>query len=150
MALLGEWRFSRTIDDRLTGRQSLIDGTLCLTAVSPDRIRWEEEGRWHQPEGDVEVRRRLWVTSDEHTQAWWVRFEDERDFHPWTPGETVVHPCGTDTYRGLVQGTLDRWTVEWDVAGPAKDYLMRTELSPCAARPPRARQPEDSRLRGGS
>jgi len=137
--LLGDWRLSRTIDDRLTGQQTRIDGTLSLEAVSPDRIRWEEKGRWHQPDGDVEVRRGLWVVRDEHTGAWWVRFEDDRDFHPWKPGEPVVHPCGADTYRGLVQGTPDLWTVEWAVSGPAKDYLMTTELSACAARPRRAR-----------
>jgi uncharacterized protein DUF6314 len=150
VALLGDWSFSRTIDDRLTGRQSLIDGLLSLTALSQDRIRWEEQGSWHQPDGDVDVRRGLWLIRDEETRAWWVRFEDERDFHPWTPGEPVVHPCGADTYRGLVQGTPGRWTVEWDVTGPAKDYLMTTVLSACAARPHRARWPEGSRLREGS
>jgi hypothetical protein len=150
VTLLGDWRLSRAIDDRLTGRHSRIDGTLSLSAVSPDRIRWEEEGRWHQQDGDVDVRRRLWVNRDEHTRTWWVRFEDDRDFHPWTPGEPVVHPCGADTYRGLVRGTPERWTIEWDVTGPTKDYRMTTELSSCAARPPRARWPADSRPRGGS
>ena len=139
VTLLGDWRLSRTIDDRVTGQQSRIDGTLSLAAVSSDRIRWEEQGRWHQPDEDIDVRRGLWVVRDEHTRDWWVRFEDDRDFHPWTPGETVVHPCGADTYQGLVLGTPDRWTVEWEVTGPDKDYRMTTELSACAARPPRAR-----------
>jgi len=150
VTLVGEWQLSRVIDDRMTGQQSKIDGLLFLEAVSPDRIRWEEQARWHRLAGDVDVRRGLWVTRDEDTRAWWVRFEDEREFHPWIPGEPVVHPCGADTYRGLVQGTPDRWTVEWDVSGPVKDYRMTTELSPCAVRPRRARWPEGSRLREGS
>ena len=150
VTLLGDWQLSRVIDDRMTGLQSRIDGELSLAAVTADRIRWEEQARWHQPDGDVDVRRGLWVTRDEDTRAWWVRFEDDREFHPWMPGEPVVHACGADTYRGLVQGTPDRWTVEWDVTGPAKDYRMTTELSPCAARPRRARWPEGSPLREGS
>jgi hypothetical protein len=128
-SLLGTWDLSRSIDDRLTGRRSRVEGRLSLEAVSPDRVQWLEEGRWHQAGGDVDVRRGLWLVRDEDTQAWWVRFEDDRDFHPWTPGAAVVHPCGADTYRGVVLGTPLRWTVEWDVTGPAKDYLMTTELS---------------------
>lgn len=150
VALLGEWQLSRTIDDRLSGQQSRVDGWLSLEAVSPDRIRWEEQGLWHQADGDVEVRRRLWVVREEHTKGWWVRFEDDRDFHPWTPGEPVVHPCGADTYRGLVLGTLERWSVQWDVTGPAKDYVMSTGLSACAARPPRARSMEGNPRPAGS
>ncbi len=148
--LLGDWQLSRVIDDRITGQQSRIDGTLSLAADSPDRIRWEEQARWHQPHGDVDVRRGLWVTRNEDTRAWWVRFEDDREFHPWVPGELVVHACGADTYRGLVKGTPDLWTVEWDVTGPDKDYRMTTELTPCAARRLRARWREDSRPREGS
>jgi hypothetical protein len=128
-ALVGTWRLSRVIDDRLAGAQSLIDGELSLTVVTPDRIRWEEQGQWHQPTGDVAVHRGLWLVRGERTDAWWVRFEDERDFHPWLPGEAVVHPCAPDTYRGVVRGTPERWTVEWDVTGPAKDYSMSTELT---------------------
>jgi hypothetical protein len=128
-SLLGTWRLARTIDDRLLGEQSRIDGTLELSAVSEDRIRWQEQGRWHHSAGDVEVHRALWLVRDDTEGDWWVRFEDDRDFHPWTPGEAVVHPCGADTYQGLVTGTPERWKVQWDVTGPAKDYLMTTELS---------------------
>ena len=128
-ALVGTWRLSRVIEDRLTGASSVVDGQLSLTEISPDRLRWEEEGRWHRPDGDVAVRRGLWLVRDEATGAWWVRFEDERDFHPWRPEEPVVHPCAPDTYRGTVRGTPERWTVEWVVTGPAKDYTMSTELT---------------------
>jgi hypothetical protein len=148
--LLGEWQLARTIHDRLSGQQSRIDGTLALEAVSPHRIRWEEQGHWHQPTGDVAVRRGLWLVRDVDSADWWVRFEDERPFHPWTPGELVVHPCDPDTYRGVVSGTPDRWTVEWDVTGPVKDYRMVTELSACAARPHPATGPAGTRPRAGS
>lgn len=128
--LLGSWRLARVIDDRFAGQQSRVDGTLRLSEVSPGRIRWDEQGQWRRVGGDVIVSRSLWLVRDEETAEWWVRFQDERDFHPWRPGEPVVHPCSQDTYRGVVSGTPQRWTVEWDVAGPAKDYSMSTELSP--------------------
>lgn len=128
--LLGSWQLTRVIDDRLTGEQSRVDGTLRLSEVSPGRVRWDEQGHWHQAGGDITVSRSLWLVRSEETADWWVRFEDGRDFHPWRPGEPVVHPCAPDTYRGVVSGTPHRWTVEWDVTGPAKDYSMSTELSP--------------------
>ncbi|MCW2761102.1 MAG: hypothetical protein JWR85_1303 [Marmoricola sp.] len=128
-SLLGTWQLARTIEDRLVGEQSLVDGTLELTEVSADRIRWREQGHWHRAAGDVEVHRSLWLARDDPAGEWWVRFEDERDFHPWTPGDPVVHPCGADTYSGVVRGTPQQWTVLWDVTGPGKDYLMSTELS---------------------
>jgi hypothetical protein len=131
--LVGTWRLSRVIDDRLAGAQSLVDGELTLTEVSPDRVRWEEQGQWHRPGGDVAVRRGLWLVRDEESGDWWVRFEDEREFHPWRPDEAVVHSCAPDTYRGTVRGTPERWTVEWDVTGPAKDYTMSTELTRSSA-----------------
>ena len=125
--LLGSWNFTRVIDDRLAG-ESRVDGRLLLTEVEAGRIRWEESGRWHQPTGDVDVRRGLWLERVGE-DGWWVRFEDGRDFHPWSPGESVTHPCSPDTYVGLVQGVGKRWVIRWDVTGPSKDYTMTTELS---------------------
>ncbi len=129
-SLLGVWRLSRVVEDRLTGERSRVEGTLTLSEVSPGRIRWDEQGRWHRVGGDMTVTRTLWVVRDEETAGWWVRFEDEREFHPWRPEERVVHPCAPDSYSGLVGGTPSGWTVEWDATGPAKDYSMRTALSP--------------------
>lgn len=127
-ALLGSWRLSRVIDDRLSGARSRIDGHLSLDLVSPGRIRWTELGRWRQPGWDIAVHRGLWLVQEPEPGSWEMRFEDGRRFHPWTPGEPVVHPCGPDTYRGVVRGTPQRWSVEWEVCGPSKDYRMVTEL----------------------
>lgn len=128
LTLVGTWTLSRVIEDRLAGVRHAVDGQLVLTAVSPTRLRWAETGRWHQETGDVDVRRDLWL---EHVDGagWWMRFDDGRDFHPWTPGEQVVHPCAPDTYRGLVTGSPQRWTVRWEVTGPRKDYTMETALA---------------------
>jgi len=126
-SLLGRWRIERVVDDRRTGEQHAVDGVLELTEVDGG-LRWEEQMVWHRPEGDVDVRRglRLVATDD----GWWVRFEDGRDFHPWRPGEQVVHPCAPDTYAGAVSGDLCRWSVTWHASGPAKDYTMTSVLTP--------------------
>lgn len=142
-ALVGTWRMARVIDDRLTGTQSHVDGRLVLAAVSPGRLSWSETGWWHQSTGDVEVHRALWIERTEGG-GWWVRFQDGRDFHPWTPDEPVAHDCAPDTYRGEVSGSVRRWMVQWDVIGPHKDYSMRTVLSRGAAGPSGATR------RGGS
>ena len=75
-----------------------------------------------------DVRRALWLERVDR-DGWWVRFEDGTDFHPWSPGETVTHPCSPDTYVGLVDGAGDTWAIRWDVTGPSKDYTMTTELT---------------------
>ena len=126
--LLGRWELDREIDDRAAAERHRVDGVLTLELVAPGRVRWSETGRWRHPTGDVDVRRDLWLVH-EPADGWWVRFDDERDFHPWSPGEPVVHPCAPDTYRGVVTGTADSWTVVWEVTGPRKDYTMTTRLT---------------------
>lgn len=126
--LLGRWRLDRDIDDRAAAEQHRVEGVLTLELVAPGRVRWAETGRWRRPTGDVDVRRELWLV-DEPDVGWWVRFDDDRDFHPWSPGEPVVHPCAPDTYRGVVTGTAEAWTVVWEVSGPRKDYTMTTRLT---------------------
>lgn len=122
---------SRTIDDRAKSEQSTVDGATAL-ALEPDgRIRWSEQGTLRTADRVLPVSRVLFV--EQREDAWFVTFEDGRDFHPWAPGDEVVHPCAPDTYVGQVDvPDPDRWTVRWDVTGPAKDYTMLTVLSRAA------------------
>jgi hypothetical protein len=126
-ALLGTWSLTRVIEDHVLDEVSDLDGSLELTLLGPDLVQWEEQATWHRPTGDVAVRRRLRLESTDY--AWWVRFEDGRDFHPWQPGQQVVHDCAPDTYRGTVTGTTQAWTVVWEATGPRKDYRMTTTLT---------------------
>ncbi|MGN6251778.1 MAG: DUF6314 family protein [Marmoricola sp.] len=126
--LLGRWRLDRVIDDTRGRERSTVTGVLDLLEEGPDAIRWEEQGHWCRTDAAVEVRRRLRLAL--LPSGWWVHFEDGRPFHAWTPGTPVVHPCGADTYRGLVTGDVTSWRVRWDVEGPAKDYSMTSILTP--------------------
>ena len=128
--LLGTWALSRVVDDRLTGERREVVGVATLALEAPDRVRWHEEGTMTWPGHDVPVSRTLYVAHDDSASTgWFVHFEDGRPFHPWTIGAPVDHPCGRDHYRGLLAAHGDpvsRWTVEWDVLGPAKNYRMTT------------------------
>lgn len=126
--LVGAWTMTRTIDDRRASERATVDGTTELVRQDDGRIRWSEQGTLHSATGDIPVSRVLFV--EPRDGGWFVTFEDGRDFHPWAPGDEVVHPCAADTYTGRVDPDgPDRWTVRWDVTGPAKDYTMTTELT---------------------
>ncbi|MRK00925.1 hypothetical protein GEV27_05260 [Aeromicrobium sp. S22] len=127
-SLIGAWTMSRTIDDRLKAEQSTVEGTTELALGADGRVRWSEQGSLRTGELVLAVSRVLFV--ELRDGEWFVTFEDGRDFHPWAPGDEVVHPCAADTYVGRVEVVdPDRWTVRWDVTGPAKDYTMRTTLT---------------------
>jgi Family of unknown function (DUF6314) len=125
--LLGTWTLSRVIDDRLAGERRDVRGTTTLERASPDRVRWSEEGTMTWSGRSVPVSRTLFV--DRLGEGWFVRFSDDRPFHPWSVGSRVDHPCAPDHYSGLIETDGDpvvRWTVEWRATGPEKDYVMST------------------------
>lgn len=126
--LVGRWRLHRVIDDRRAGERSVVTGEL-LISPDQDGLLWQESGRWERAAGAVDVRRTLHLTHAPAESRWWVCFEDGRPFHPWAPGEQVVHPCGRDTYTGHVSGDLRGWNVDWLVTGPEKDYTMTSQLT---------------------
>lgn len=131
-ALLGRWRFERVVDDRRARDVVHVRGTTTLTEEGVG-VRWAEEGVLRRGDLELPVSRVLHLVPGE--AGWEVTFEDGREFHPWAPGDEVVHLCGADTYRGRVQvepgegdGEASAWSVVWQVAGPAKDYEMVTRL----------------------
>lgn len=130
--LLGTWSFARRVEDRLARDVVEVGGTTTLTQQGAS-IRWAEEGVMRRGDLELPVSRVLHLVPE--ADGWRVTFEDGRDFHPWQPGGEVVHLCGADTYRGVVEvaatrpgATTDAWTVTWQVAGPTKDYEMVTRL----------------------
>lgn len=125
--LAGTWRFDRVVEDRL-GPARRVTGTTELVVEEAHRVRWSESGTMTWDGGETPVFRNLFV--EQRPDGWWVTFEDGRDFHPWSVGQTVVHPCGADTYEGRIDvRPPEAWTVVWVVSGPAKDYTMTTRLT---------------------
>lgn len=130
-ALLGVWDLSREIVEQPGDESSTVEGAATLTADG-DVIDWFESGTFTRRGLRTPVSRRLRI--EPRDDGWFVTFEDGRDFHPWLLGQPVEHPCGDDRYVGVIR-TLDadRWTVQWRVTGPHKDYLMTSVLTRSAA-----------------
>ena len=126
--LIGTWRLERTIDDLLAGETSTVSGQTELSVDPDGRVRWYESGTLTHHGSDLPVFRTLFV--EPRPTGWFVTFEDGREFHPWQPGDDVVHPCGDDTYSGHIDLIgPEAWTVTWHSRGPAKDYTMVSRLS---------------------
>lgn len=131
--LLGDWLLARRIVDRATSggapRFGRVTGTLTLTAAGAGEVEWHERGSLSWGGRDLPVFRTLRVVR--RAGGWMVCFEDGREFHPWQPGATVVHPCRADTYRGLVDVAADRSVLRvlWDVTGPTKDTRLFTRCT---------------------
>jgi len=124
--LLGTWTLTRTVDDRLGGEVRHVEGSATLALVDDGHVRWTEEGTMRWSGGEVPVARSLDVLR-RADDDWMVHFSDGREFHPWSVGSRVDHPCGADHYQGLVEAIgPDAWTVTWVVRGPAKDYTRVT------------------------
>nr|MCW2728954.1 hypothetical protein [Aeromicrobium sp.] len=139
-ALAGTWRFDRHIDDRAAGQHHTATGVATFVVEDATRVRWDESGvvRWGGDGEGVPITRTLLL--DRREEGWIVLFEDGREFHPWSPGGQVRHPCGDDVYTGCVSPTgqaPDGWTVEWRAAGPTKDYTVTTVLSRSSGSDPR-------------
>lgn len=130
--LLGEWAFTRRIDDRAGRRRGTVSGSSTLELEPDGRVRWSEEGKLVWPgEAPLPVRRTLRV--EPRDEGWFVTFEDGSEFHPWRPGQVVEHPCRADLYRGLIHEPAAGsrgWSVVWECVGPGKDYTMTTLLRP--------------------
>lgn len=120
--LVGRWRLDRTLLDRVTGQRGCAHGTLLVTAD----LDWQEEGQLTWGSRATPFTRSLrigWYDGE-----WWFHFADGRLFHPWRPGEEVVHPCGGDLYRGCIEPAAERVRICWDVSGPDKDHRYVTLL----------------------
>ncbi|AMM19252.1 hypothetical protein AX769_02780 [Frondihabitans sp. PAMC 28766] len=128
-ALVGQWTFDRTVDDRREGRTVEARGTADFVATDAGRIDWHEEGTLLLEAGPVRIAVHR-VLRREPSGSWAVDFADGRPFHPWLPGEEVSHDCPPDDYRGRIDGTdagvQTSWTMRWTSVGPEKDYTIDT------------------------
>ena len=127
-ALLGDWRLSRTLTDRRSGLSGTVRGLLTLRSER-GQIAWSEQGTLLWNGSRLSVSRSYRLVRAE-AEGWWLYFPDGRPFHAWMPGQWVDHPCGEDSYRGLITiNGPDQWRTLWEVDGPDKAQRITTWLS---------------------
>jgi hypothetical protein len=123
--LVGRWQLHRRISDRLLGAYGTVTGEL-VVIPDGDGVRWDERGtlRWAGVERPVT---RAYLLRP-GAGGWQVLFADGRPFHPWLPGQQVIHACRADVYTGLVALDPDRVRTLWDIRGPRKDQRLVTRF----------------------
>ena len=124
-SLVGTWQLDRQLLDRRTGATGCFHGELSIAPAS-EALTWSESGELHWLGHTSQAYRELLLRPDD--DGWWMHFADGRRFHPWRLDEPVTHPCGRDSYTGLITATPDRLRIVWRVTGPAKDQEIHTRL----------------------
>lgn len=123
--LVGRWAFERIVDDRRAGSRLTATGSAVFSRTGEAAIAWSEQGVLRLPGGEVPVEAHRVLRLDD-ARSWTVDFADGRGFHPWAVGAPLVHDCAPDVYRGRLDPAPSGWTMRWEAAGPAKDYVIET------------------------
>lgn len=135
-AFEGSWRLTRSIDDRAGGVDRIFAGQAQLIRRA-DGLRYFETGTWTSSDWEGLTATRAYFWREEKGRIA-VDYEDGRPFHSFAvvPGgmSESGHDCAPDRYDVTYSFDLpERWTAEWRVSGPRKDYVSVTEY---AAEPP--------------
>lgn len=123
--LVGRWELRRRIRDRLLGAYGSVAGEL-VVVPDGDGLRWDERGVLCWAGAERPVTRTYLLRPG--AAGWEVLFADGRPFHPWLPGQRVIHPCRADVYTGLVTVDPRRVRTLWDIRGPHKDQRLVTRF----------------------
>jgi hypothetical protein len=135
-AFEGDWTIERTIEDNLAGRPGRLEGVARFAPEGP-ALAYLEEGLLTLGDGPAAPASRRYLWRDGGAGSIEVLFGDGRFFHrfePGAPAPAAVHECAPDQYRVRYDfSRWPRWTAEWRVRGPRKDYAMVTRYQ---RRPP--------------
>jgi hypothetical protein len=136
-AFAGDWIIARTIEDVRGGRSGRLDGQARFVPDAGGGLVYAEEGLLTLGGGPPARAGRRYLWRDGGAGAIEVRFEDGRFFHRFYADEerpSAVHDCPPDQYRVRYDfARWPRWTAEWRVRGPRKDYAMATLYRPADA-----------------
>jgi hypothetical protein len=125
-AFEGRWRIARRIEDRTGGPQGRFAG-VGRFAPAGGGLDYAEEGELRLGEAAFAASRAYrWVCRAGGVD---VLFGDGRFFHGFDWAAAVAeHPCGADLYRVRYDfGRWPDWAAVWEVRGPRKDYVMRSD-----------------------
>lgn len=132
-AFEGRWIIERRIEDVRAGRAGRLAGTARFERAGT-ALAYAEEGTLRLGDGPPMVATRRYTWHDAGAGTIEVRFADGRLFHRFyadEPSPTAVHDCPPDQYRARYDfSRWPRWTAEWRVRGPRKDYGIVTEYRP--------------------
>lgn len=132
-AFAGDWIIERRIEDVRAGCAGRLDGAARF-AAGPEGLLYSEEGLLTLGGGPGVTASRRYLWREAGGGAIEVRFEDGRFFHRFYADEAApgaVHDCPPDQYRVRYDfARWPRWTAEWRVRGPRKDYALVTRYRP--------------------
>ena len=127
---VGDWRVSRSIEDRLSALVGQFDVTARFERTAAG-LTYCEAGQLRCGAGTplYAERRYLW-RADAGLIV--VEYADGRSFHSFDPAQPEArHWCDPDDYRvSYVFSNWPVWRTEWVVKGPRKDYTMKTSYEP--------------------
>lgn len=127
----GRWGLFRTIEDRLGGRDGTLTGHVTLAPDGPDALVYEEEGQLTIADQPALTARRIYRWARAPGGRIEVTFEDGRAFHDFSLERTMPeasHWCDPDMYHVTYDFTRwPRWSSEWRVQGPRKNYRMSSQ-----------------------
>jgi hypothetical protein len=129
--LTGRWRLDREITDEAGNVIGTFAGTATCTKADDDVLVFHEHGTLTLDTHAGQAERTLhYRMSGEGRAA--VHFTHGGFFHDvdLRDGEwRTSHPCRDDLYSGeyLVLGP-DEWRLTWNVAGPAKNHVIRSDF----------------------
>ncbi|MGB0498575.1 MAG: DUF6314 family protein [Rubricella sp.] len=127
----GRWRIDRTITDHAGGATGAFEGTGAFRPDGAGGLAYDEDGMLCF--GGVPLRAtRRYLYGAEGGRIF-VAYEDGRPFHDFDAGSCCAwaeHLCGEDHYKVTYRFVEpDRWTADWVVRGPRKDYRMETRYA---------------------
>lgn len=125
----GCWRLTRRIEDRRAGLTGSLEGEARWQADEAG-LRLTESGLLSYGNGAPMRAERCYLWRAE-AGGIATYFEDGRPFHWFSVEQTdALHDCPPDTYRVRYDfADWPRWSAEWRVTGPRKDYLMQSHYS---------------------
>lgn len=125
--LEGRWLLERDVVDERTGAVGRFLGEAAFVRDRSGALAYSEDGELLLPGYRGRASRAYrYVAAGERVAL--VEFADGRPFHVAalsTEGFATRHRCGEDDYLGCyLLGSERRWSLDWEVRGPAKSLRI--------------------------
>ena len=125
--IIGKWKITRSIEDRLNQKKFALDGVAIFTDNN-SLYHYNETGIMKSESFQSKAHQDyLWIITPE---GWKINFTDGSHFHDLelaNQEQHVYHKCGNDIYRGeFLLNLPNAIKVLWNVSGPRKDYVSHT------------------------